>query len=111
MLMNALTGGLSRFVEGRHGHVLQNGDEQSLLCVDATISGMKVAALVDNGATHSFVSERTASGLHRKAECDGSLFKAINSRVKLVAGVVRSTSLTIGSWSGVLDMTVVPMDD
>lgn len=97
MLVNALTGGLRRFAKGRHGHVVQNSDEQGFRCVDATVSGLKVAALVDSDATHSFVSERTTWGLHRKAECDGSLFKAVNSGVKLVAGVIRSTPLTVGS--------------
>ena len=79
--------------------------------MDAMVSGMKVTTLVDNGATHSFVSERTAWGLHHKAECDGSSFKVVNSGVKPVAEIVRSTPLIVGSWSGVLDMTVVPMDD
>ena len=91
--------------------MLQNEDEQGLRCVDATVSGLKVTTLVDSGASHSFVSERTAWGLHCKVECDGSSFKVVNSEVKPVAGIVRSAPLTIGSWSGVLDMIVVPMDD
>ena len=52
-----------------------------------------------------------AWGLHHKAECDGSLFKEVNSRVKPVARVVHSALLTFRSWSGVLDMIVVPMDN
>ena len=57
ILVNALTGGLSRFAKEHPKHVLQNKDEQVLHCVDATVSGMKVTTLVDGGATHSFVSE------------------------------------------------------
>ena len=91
--------------------MLQNKDKQVLHCVDAMVSGMKVTTLVDSGATHSFVSERTAWGCHRKDECDGSSFKVVNLGVKPVAGIVRLALLTGGSWSGVLDMTVVPMDD
>ena len=57
MLVNALTGGLSRFTKGHREHVLQNGDKQGLHCVDATSSELKVATLVDSGVTHSYVSE------------------------------------------------------
>ena len=99
MLVKALRGGLSRFAEGRRGHELQNGDEQGLYCVDVMVSGLKVVALVDSGATHSFVSERMAWGLHHKVECNGSLFKVVNSGVKLLVRVIRSTSLEVGNCS------------
>ena len=98
MLENTLTRGLKKFVEGHCGHGSQNGDEQSLSFVDATVSGMKVASLVDTDLTHSFVSEQTTWGLQHKDDGDTSLFKAVNSIMKLVDGVVRSTPLEVGSW-------------
>lgn len=110
MLVNALTRGLSRFTKGRREHMLQNGDKQGLHCVDETVSGLKVVALVEIGVTHSFMSEQTTWGLHRMVECNGSSFKVVNSGVNPVDGIVRSTPLTVGSWLGVLDMKVVPLD-
>ena len=97
ILVNTLTGGLSRFAKECPKQVLQNKDEQVLYCVDAMVSGLKVTTLVDSGATHSFVSERTAWGCHRKAECDGSSFKVVNLGVKLVAGIIRLALLIVGS--------------
>ena len=79
ILVNALIGGLSRLAKEHPEQVLQNKDEQGLHCVDAMVSGLKVTTLVDSGATHSFVSERTTWGLHHKAGCDCSLFKVVNS--------------------------------
>lgn len=49
--------------------------------------------------------------LHRKIEWDGSLIKEVNSGVNPMVEVIHSAPLTIGSWLGVLDMMVVPMDD
>ena len=65
--------------------------------MDATVSGMKVTALVDNDATHSFVSEQMAWVCHCKAECDGSSFKVVNLGVKPVAGIVWLAPLIVGS--------------
>lgn len=111
MLVNALVGILRRFAKGHREHVLQNGDEQGLRCVDAKISGLNVEALVESSVTHSFVSEQTTWGLHRKSECDGSSFKAVHLGVKPMVGVIHLVPLIVASWSRVLDMTVVPMDD
>lgn len=79
--------------------------------MDAIVSGLKVATLVDNGLTHNFVSGWTTWGLHHKVECDESLFKVVNSIVKPVVEVIHSTPLRVGNWLGVLDLTVVPMED
>ena len=60
MLVKTFKGGLSRFVEGCNGNDMQNGDEKGLYCMGAIVSGLKLEALVDSGATHSFVSEWTS---------------------------------------------------
>jgi hypothetical protein len=75
------------------------------------VSGVKVAALVDTGSTHSFISEWTVTSLHRKAEGSMVVFKVVNSEMKPVAGVVRSTPLRVGSWFGTWDVMVALLDD
>jgi predicted aspartyl protease len=50
--------------------------------VNATMSGLKVEALVDTGATHNFVSEQIATTLHHKPKSNTSTFKVVNLVVK-----------------------------
>ena len=56
--------------------------EGNLCFVDVTVSGVKVATLVDTDAIHSFISEHTATLLHYKPKRSMSTFKfVVNSTV------------------------------
>ena len=79
--------------------------------MNAIICGLKVAALVDTGSSHNFISERTTKRLHRKPECCEVLVKVVNSVVEQTMGVVFSTSLEVGDWIVTLDLIVTPMDN
>ena len=57
---------LSEAVRG-HNAELQ-GVQHALDFVEMTVSGLKVSTLVDMGASHSFVSSRTAGSLHSDME-------------------------------------------
>ena len=77
------------------------------------MKGKKFAALVDTGATHSFLSRKAAKsfGKKTKMEKEWSAFKAINSNIRAVDGVLKDTQIKVGSWFGKLDLRVVDMDD
>ncbi|KAG9444875.1 hypothetical protein H6P81_016215 [Aristolochia fimbriata] len=85
--------------------------KQDLLFLDLLLSGIKVKALVDTGATHNFISEEEAKCLGLSWEKDGSQMKVINSAVKEACGIAKSVRVTLGKWACVLDFTIVPMDD
>jgi hypothetical protein len=88
--------GLGVFVEEGHGHGSQDEGTNGLCFMDATVSGLKVVALVEIGATHNFVIERIATSLHCMHESNMVAFKLVNSAVKLVAKSVRSAPLKVG---------------
>ena len=95
----------------------RNDDESSLdlRFVSTTVHGKKFSALIDTGATHSFLSRKAASSfeIKRKASMEKELsaFKAINSSMKAVNGVMKDTHVRVGSWFGKMDLRFIHMDD
>jgi len=81
--------------------------------VQITIHGKKFVSLIDTRATHSFLSIKTTTYFGKKAEVERELsaFKAINSTMKVVAGVLKNTQVRVGLWFGRLDLRVTDMDD
>jgi len=86
--------------------------QQGLLdFVETTVSGLKVSALVDTGSSHSLVSKKTALSLHSGMESCQAKFKAVNSAVRDVTGMIRAAPIRVGRWHGKMDLKVVPLDD
>ena len=79
--------------------------------VNAMVSGVKVAALVDTNVTHSFVTERTATSLHYNLKTSIVTFNVVISTVKPMVGAVRSAPLRVEINFGSLDVTLVQLDD
>jgi predicted aspartyl protease len=101
---------LDEFKERNHGQCLQDGGA-GICFVNAMVSGVKVAALVDTNVTHSFVTERTATSLHCNPKTSMVTFNVVNSAVKPMVGVVRSAPLRVEIYFGSLDLTLVQLDD
>ncbi|KAH9763740.1 hypothetical protein KPL70_001270 [Citrus sinensis] len=85
--------------------------KKGLMYVSAKVNGQSVHALLDTGATHNFVSVDEAKRLGLKATKEGGTMKAVNSPAKPIAGIVQGVHITLGTWSGKLDFSIVPMDD
>lgn len=66
----------------------------------ATVKGKRLAALIDTGATHSFVSRKAARSFGKKTKMEGecSAFKAVNSSIRAIDGVLEDTQVKVGSW-------------
>jgi len=81
--------------------------------VDVTVQAKRLAALIDTGATHSFVSRRTVRsfGKKTKMERESRAFKAVNSPIKAIDGLLKDAQVRVGSWFGRLDLRIVDMDD
>ncbi|KAK0606869.1 hypothetical protein LWI29_005470 [Acer saccharum] len=85
--------------------------KKGLMFVNASINGKAVRAMLDTGATHNFVSVDEAKKLGLKATNGGGTIKAVNSPAKPIVGIAKAVPVSLGTWSGKLDFSVVPMDD
>ena len=81
--------------------------------VQVTVKGKIFVALVDMRATHSFLSRKSAKSFGKKAEMEKewNAFKAVNSTMKVVTGVMKNTQVRVGSWFRKLDLRILNMDD
>ncbi|GKG25942.1 gag-aspartyl protease domain-containing protein, partial [Tanacetum coccineum] len=84
---------------------------KGLQYVEATINGVKVHALIDSGMTHNFVADDVAKRLGINTTKGRGTIKAVNSLAKAIYGVDKDVWAKIGEWEGMIDLSVVPMDD
>ncbi|KAL4285448.1 hypothetical protein GQ457_16G025850 [Hibiscus cannabinus] len=82
-----------------------------LLYADVTVNGKATRAMLDTGASHNFVSIDEADRLGLKATGAKGAVKAINSAARPIHGVAQEVKTIVGTWSGRMNYTIVPMDD
>ncbi|KAL4281386.1 hypothetical protein GQ457_03G039320 [Hibiscus cannabinus] len=106
--------------EGAHMGSLQllNGiqstpkiETKGLLFVDVAINGKATRAMVDTGASHNFISPKEATRLGVKVTRGKGSIKAVNSAAKPIHGIAQEVKTDVGTWSGRLNFSIVPMDD
>ena len=68
-------------------------------------------ALVDTGASHNFLEVKEADRLGIKYTKEKGLLKVVNSKAKTTFGVARGVKVSLGEWKGLVDFSIVPMDD
>ena len=70
-----------------------------------------VLTIVDNGATHNFMSEDTARKIGLKFILVQAYLKAMNSPLDSVIGIAEKVDVSIGEWAGKVNFTIVWIDD
>ncbi|KAL4572161.1 hypothetical protein LXL04_018930 [Taraxacum kok-saghyz] len=83
----------------------------SLMFVEAKVCGKNTKALVDSGATHSFMAKDEARKLGIPYVEEKGWLKVVNSPYNPILGVARGLPMKIADWEGTIDVIVVPMDD
>ncbi|KAL3502562.1 hypothetical protein ACH5RR_037011 [Cinchona calisaya] len=78
--------------------------------LSAKVNGIDVLAMLDTGATHSFVTGREVHWLKLELKEHRYRIKAVNSEAQCVLGVA-SIELTLGPWSGKCSLMAVSLDD
>ena len=86
--------------------------EKGLMYVEAWVNH-KLAknTTVDSGATHNFMTETEVNRLNIKWHRDSGKMKVVNSVALPIIGIVRKTTLKLGTWSSLVDFVIVKMDD
>lgn len=79
--------------------------------MSASINDQVVRVFLDTGATHNFISEDEAKCLGLKMTKEGGTMKAVNLFAKLIESTAQGVHLTLGTWSGKLDFSIMPMND
>uniref|UniRef100_A0A0D2ZSS8 Aspartic peptidase DDI1-type domain-containing protein n=1 Tax=Brassica oleracea var. oleracea TaxID=109376 RepID=A0A0D2ZSS8_BRAOL len=67
--------------------------------------------MVDTGATHNFMTLDEAVRLGVKWSKKDGWMKTVNARAQPVNGIARGVGMKLGSWSGPVNFSVIPMDD
>ncbi|KAG9459162.1 hypothetical protein H6P81_003670 [Aristolochia fimbriata] len=84
---------------------------RKLVFVDIHMQSGSANTMIDTGAMHNFMAEEEAMRLRLRWAKDGSTMKAVNSAAKAVCGVAKDVKVKVGKWEGIVNFTIVPMDD
>ncbi|CAL8996076.1 unnamed protein product [Prunus brigantina] len=82
-----------------------------VMFVDAMVNGKTTHYLVDTGALHNFMSMQEVKRLGCRVSKEAGSMKTVNSTAKPIDGVARGVELHIATWNGVVDFSVISMDD
>ncbi|TXG60985.1 hypothetical protein EZV62_012348 [Acer yangbiense] len=85
--------------------------KKGLMFMNALINGKAVRAMLDTKETHNFIFVDEAKKLGLKAISGGGIIKVVNSPAKPIASIAKAIPVCLGTWSGKLDFSIVPMDD
>ncbi|KAG6627028.1 hypothetical protein CIPAW_15G094100 [Carya illinoinensis] len=83
----------------------------SLMFVEVLVNGKKSHAMVDSGASHNFIKKEEATRLGIPLKKGQGWLKTVNSEAKPLDGVAHGVELQLGTWRGMVDFSVAPMDD
>lgn len=84
---------------------------KGLMYVEARINGKPTRVMVDTGATHNFMAIDEAVRLGVKWSKKDGWMKTVNAKAQPVNGIARKVGMRLGSWTGPVDFSVIPMDD
>ena len=89
----------------------ENQPQKTLMHVQVLINGIRVKAMVDNGATHNFVATSEASRLDLKLVDDDSRIKVVNSKAQRIQSIAKDVLLQVDEWKCKCNLLCVPLDD
>ncbi|KAE8699135.1 Flowering locus K-like proteiny domain [Hibiscus syriacus] len=84
---------------------------RGLMYVDLVVNGITSRALVDTGATDTFISPEEAMRCGLNVIKEEGQMKAVNSSAVAICGTAKNVKIKLGVWEGEVDFTISPMDD
>ncbi|KAL4385674.1 hypothetical protein GQ457_15G013580 [Hibiscus cannabinus] len=110
--------GLARVGSIRFLYALQSEQDagkkekgRGLMYGDMELNGLASKALIDTGATDTFICPEVAERCNLKLTRGVGRVKAVNSGAVVIWGNTKDMKTKIGSWEGKVSYTVLPMDD
>ncbi|KAG6474774.1 hypothetical protein ZIOFF_068713 [Zingiber officinale] len=82
-----------------------------LLHIFVMMNGKSANAMVDIGATHTFVSVKLVEDYGLSICKCPRYFKSVNAKAQAVVGMTYNAPLTVGTWVGKANMMVIPLED
>ncbi|KAG6480490.1 hypothetical protein ZIOFF_063990 [Zingiber officinale] len=82
-----------------------------LLHVSVMLNGKSAYAMVDTGATHTFVSAKLVQEFGLSVSKCPKYIKSVNAKAQAVVGMAYNVPLTVGTQVGKANMMVIPLED
>ncbi|KAG6510926.1 hypothetical protein ZIOFF_028973 [Zingiber officinale] len=82
-----------------------------LLHVSVMLNGKSAYAMVDTGATHTFVSAKLVQEFGLSISKCPKYIKSVNAKAQAVVGMAYNVPLTVGTQVGKANMMVIPLED
>ena len=92
--------GSIRFLNALHTQLsqLKKEPERGLMYVEVVLNGKTTSAMVDTGATDTFISLEEAKRCDLKVTKDRGQMKAVNSPASTISGSSKNVMTKLGSW-------------
>ncbi|KAG6515103.1 hypothetical protein ZIOFF_025488 [Zingiber officinale] len=82
-----------------------------LLHISVMLNRRSAYAMVDTGATHTFVSAKLLQDYRLSVSKCSKYIKLVNAKAQAVVGMAYNVPLTVGTWVGKANMMVIPLED
>jgi len=89
----------------------KSGATDNLMYVKIGINGKNVNAMLDSGATHTFVAYRLVKELGLRLSDSHTSMKVVNSKAQRIAGMSYDVPIMLDQWRGKQDVLVVNLND
>nr|TKR74271.1 hypothetical protein D5086_0000296720 [Populus alba] len=94
--------------------VLQQGKSgavDTLMYVKIRVNDREIVAMLDSGATNTFVADRLVTQLGLRLSNIQTSMKAVNAKAQRILGMAYGVSVVLDKWQGKQDLFVVTLDD
>ena len=83
----------------------------SLIHIEMKVKEQRVMAMVDTGATHTFVDVKIATKLGLKLSKSPSYVKTVNAKARAIVGMAYGVSMSTRNWMGKHNLMVMPLGE
>ena len=79
--------------------------------VEVVLNDKTMSAMVDTGATNTFISSEEAKRCDLKVTKDCGKMKVLNSPISAISGSSKNVMTKLGPWERGINFTISPMDN